>query len=268
MILVAEFPAIPSSAVESLANGDARFWCTQIEFLGTLNTQTPEQASKNPVRADFREGDEDSNFSENFRVLRFTESPGPLHWIAFPVEILTKPLIRCFASPLFTEKTFFSLKRLRRNPFPKIGSYTQRRRNDDKNNFWEVESKGGVGRGFEKRVDRGPILKFFIVGLKHRKNSILENRILLSSLFPRKYSDNNFGQLPPLHPQGVRLVRNEKSAQRPKFSAGRPCGHPAKNFGQALQIVEKQAFRHGHAARTSTKNLRSEKLRADFSFPN
>ena len=34
-------------------------------------------------------------------------------------------------------------------------------------------------------------------------------------------------------------VSNEKSAQRPKFSAGRPCGHPAKNFGQALQIMEK-----------------------------
>ena len=29
----------------------------------------------------------------------------------------------------------------------------------------------------------------------------------------------------------------------------------------------KQAFRHGHSARTSTKKLRSEKLRADFSFP-
>ena len=28
----------------------------------------------------FREGDEDSNFSV-FRVQRFTESPGPLHWI-------------------------------------------------------------------------------------------------------------------------------------------------------------------------------------------
>ena len=29
----------------------------------------------------------------------------------------------------------------------------------------------------------------------------------------------------------------------------------------------KQAFWHGHAARTSTKKLWSEKLRADFSFP-
>ena len=35
MILVAEFPAIPSSAVKnkSLANGDARFWCTQLSSL-------------------------------------------------------------------------------------------------------------------------------------------------------------------------------------------------------------------------------------------
>ena len=30
------------------------------------------------LRADFREGDEDSNFSV-FRVRRFTELPGPLH---------------------------------------------------------------------------------------------------------------------------------------------------------------------------------------------
>ena len=30
MVLAAEFLAIPSSAVKSLANGDARFWCTQL----------------------------------------------------------------------------------------------------------------------------------------------------------------------------------------------------------------------------------------------
>ena len=40
-------------------------------------------------------------------------------------------------------------------------SIHQRRRNDDKNNFWEVESKGGVGRGFAKGVNRGPTLKFY-----------------------------------------------------------------------------------------------------------
>ena len=58
------------------------------------------------IRADSWEGDEDSNFSVS-RVRRFTESPGPLHWIAFPVEILTKPLIHWIASSLFTENPFF-----------------------------------------------------------------------------------------------------------------------------------------------------------------
>ena len=73
------------------------------------------------LRADFREGDEDSNFSIS-RVRRFTESPRPLHWIAFPVEFLTKPPIHWIASPLFTEKPFFSLKSASSHPFPKIGS--------------------------------------------------------------------------------------------------------------------------------------------------
>ena len=50
--------------------------------------------------------------------------------------------------------------------------------------------------------------------------------------------------------------------------AGYPCGHPAKNFGQALQILEKQAFWNGHPPRTSMKKLPSEKLGADFPFPN
>ena len=40
----------------------------------------------------------------------FTESPEPLHWIAFPVEILTKTPPHWIASPLFTEKLFFTEK--------------------------------------------------------------------------------------------------------------------------------------------------------------
>ena len=61
---------------------------------------------RSEIRSDFREGEEDSNFSV-FRVRRFSEWPEPLHWIAFPVEILTKPLIHWIASPLFTENPFF-----------------------------------------------------------------------------------------------------------------------------------------------------------------
>ena len=57
-----------------------------------------------------------SLFSESGR---FTEWPGPLHWIAFPVEIITKPLIHWIASPLFTENAFFSLKSASSHLLPK-----------------------------------------------------------------------------------------------------------------------------------------------------
>ena len=52
--------------------------------------------------------------------------------------------------------------------------------------------------------------------------------------------------------------------------AGYPCGHPAKNFGQALDPDpgKNKHLGNGHSARTSMKKLRSEKLRADFPFPN
>ena len=58
------------------------------------------------IRADFGEGDEDSNFSV-FRAPQFTEWPGLRDWIAFPVEILTKLLIHWMPSPLCTENPFF-----------------------------------------------------------------------------------------------------------------------------------------------------------------
>ena len=64
------------------------------------------------------------------------------------------------------------------------------------------------------------------------------------------------------------IKQEQKISPKRKFWAGCPQGYPAKNFGQALEILEKQAFWHGHPGRTSMKKLRSEKLRADFSFPN
>ena len=63
------------------------------------------------------------------------------------------------------------------------------------------------------------------------------------------------------------LFQERKISPKRKFWPGYPCGHPAKNFGQALQILEKQAFWDGHPAWTSMKKLRSEKLRADFFVP-
>ena len=66
-----------------------------------------------------------------------------------------------------------------------FGWVSQRRRNDDKNNFWEVESKGGVGRGFEKRVDRGPTLKFFCRA-KAQEKQHFENRIFIVVAFSQE----------------------------------------------------------------------------------
>ena len=62
-----------------------------------------------------------------------------------------------------------------------------------------------VGRGFEKRVNSGPTLKFDCWPKGTGKTAFWKVAFLLSSLLPRKYSDNNFGQLPPFHPPGVRL---------------------------------------------------------------
>ena len=81
--------------------------------------------------------------------------------------------------------------------------YSQRRRNDDENAFWEVESNRESAGG-SKRGSTGNPPWNFIVGLKHRKNSILESRISIVVAFPRRYSDNNFGQLPP-PPWGDRI---------------------------------------------------------------
>ena len=43
---------------------------------------------------------------------------------------------------------------------------------------------------------------------------------------PKKHSKNSDFQ-------------GRKFSPKRKFLAGYPCGHPAKNFGQALQILEK-----------------------------
>ena len=74
------------------------------------------------IRADFREGDEDSNFSV-IRVRRFSEWPDPLHWNCLSCRntYQTPHSLNCL--PLFHWKShFFHRKVLRRTPFPKIGS--------------------------------------------------------------------------------------------------------------------------------------------------
>ena len=94
-----------------------------------------------PVRADFWEGDEDIQLviSQSLAVhwMARTSSlnclscrnpyqsphslnaqwPGPLHWIAFPVEILTKALIHWMPLPFSLKK--LSLKRASSHPLPR-----------------------------------------------------------------------------------------------------------------------------------------------------
>ena len=92
--------------------------------------------------------------------------------------------------------------------FPQNFLKFQRRRNDDKNNFWEVESKGGVGREVGKEVNREPNLKFYCrPKAQEKKTAFWKVAFLLSSVFPRKSSDNNFGQLPPFPPSRGRTRR-------------------------------------------------------------
>ena len=70
------------------------------------------------IGADFGEVDEDSNFSV-FRVWRFTEWPGPFHWIAFPVESLPKPSFTECLSYFHWKPPLFYWNVLRRMPSPK-----------------------------------------------------------------------------------------------------------------------------------------------------
>ena len=70
------------------------------------------------IGADSWEVDLDSSFSI-FGVRRFTEWPGPLHWIAFPVEILTKRLIHWIPPPFSLKTPFFSLKSASSDPLTK-----------------------------------------------------------------------------------------------------------------------------------------------------
>ena len=40
----------------------------------------------------------------------------------------------------------------------------------------------------------------------------------------------------------IYFIQKRKISPKRKFSAGRPCRHPAKNFGQALQVLEKTSI--------------------------
>ena len=63
----------------------------------------------------------------------------------------------------------------------------------------------GVGRGFENWVNRGLTLKFDYRPKAQEKHHFGKLHFIVVAFFPKKYSDNNFGHLPPLNIQGVGL---------------------------------------------------------------
>ena len=62
--------------------------------------------------------------------------------------------------------------------------------------------------------------------------------------------------------------KRRKISSKRKFWAGYPCRHLVKNFGHAVQILErKKRLCHGHPVRASMTKFLSEKLRVVYLFP-
>ena len=114
-------------------------------------------------------------------------------------ELLRRSVFTTRRSPSLRREPFFERKTSAKTR--KI----QRRRNDDKNNFWEVESKGGVGRGFEKRVDRGPILKFYCRAKAQEKQHFGKSQFYCRRFFPGNTVTIILDNFPPSTLQGVGL---------------------------------------------------------------
>ena len=97
----------------------------------------------------------------------------------------------------------------RKGPFPAFSGFPrcsfQRRRNDDKNNFSEVESKGGFRRGFEKGVDRGPTLKFYCRAKAQEKQHFGKSHFYCRRFFPGNTVTIILDNYPPSTLQGVGL---------------------------------------------------------------
>ena len=65
----------------------------------------------------------------------------------------------------------------------------------------------------------------------------------------------------------IHVYQKRKFSPKRKFLAGYPCGHPAKNFGQALQMLEKTSIL-GRTTRADVHEKTSVwKTSTDFSFP-
>ena len=70
--------------------------------------------------------------------------------------------------------------------------------------IFERSSQKGGRQGVRKERQQGTHIEILLPAQSAGKTASWKVAFLLSSLFPRKYSDNNFGRLPPFHPPGDR----------------------------------------------------------------
>ena len=82
--------------------------------------------------------------------------------------------------------------------------YNQRRRNDDKKKL-RGRVKRGVGRGVEKRVNRGPILKFYGRPEAQEKQHFGKSHFYCHRFFPGNAVTIILDNCPPSTFQGVGL---------------------------------------------------------------
>ena len=64
------------------------------------------------------------------------------------------------------------------------------------------------------------------------------------------------------------INQKQKISPKRKFWDGCPCGHPAQNFGQALQFLETKKKNKHFRTDAPRRRPRESFGRADFSFPN
>ena len=103
--------------------------------------------------------------------------------------------------------------------------------------IFERSSQKEGRQGVQKEGQQGTHPEFFLSAKSTGRTAFWKVSILLSSLFfPRKYSDNNFGQLPP-STQGVGLG----GRKNPRIIGENSC-HVGASYNGLLQSESEVAF--------------------------
>ena len=100
---------------------------------------------------------------------------------------------------------------------------------------FERSSQKGCRQRVQKEVNRGPTLKFYCRPKAQEKQLLGKSHFYCRRFFPRKYSDNNLGRLPPFHPpcgsdQGAVRIQELLSERILIISFGQNCITDRENW--------------------------------------